>query len=369
VDDDELSHLLEDSALERSGTGAATAFINLHRAAPVLLLDAFPQALVGDGTRPPHVIVVGDDRVAIALATLVVRHWWTTARTGAQESRRLPRLTLVDADAARCAKDLLARHPQTAAACELVTVESDVAGSDVTGLALDTAAHAPPFVFVCIPNEAGTLRAALRLRRLVPPDSEIVAATSGEEGVSSLLDVLPQSGDVRMVTIPLLDRACQPEVILNSRNELLARALHENYVEDRHRDGTYHPDRMPSHKPWHDLDDTYRDANRAQAERHVDRLGVVGYSVRSTEDWDPPLPAFTAEEVETMAVREHESWCDDRRHAGWRYGPARDDSRKLHPDLVPWRDLQEGKRELDREPVRELPALLARHGFVVLRQE
>ena len=167
--------------------------------------------------------------------------------------------------------------------------------------------------------------------------------------------------------MPLLDRVCQPETILNTRVELIARALHDNYVENRRRDGTFAPDRVGSHRPWDQLEETYRDANRAQASRVVERLGVVGYAVRSTDDWDPPLPSFSADEVETMARWEHELWCDDRRRNGWRFGSERDEWTKVHPDLVSWEELGEPRRELDREPVRELPALLARHGFAVER--
>ena len=68
-----------------------------------------------------------------------------------------------------------------------------------------------------------------------------------------------------------------------------------------------------------------------------------------------------------MARMEHDRWCAERRRAGWTHGTKRDNDRKLHPDLVPWDELDEEAREKDRVMVRDLPAFLAKTGLGVER--
>jgi RyR domain len=59
----------------------------------------------------------------------------------------------------------------------------------------------------------------------------------------------------------------------------------------------------------------------------------------------------------SMAQAEHDDWCQYYRRNGWRYGPTRDDSRKVHDKLVEW-SVVEGKPELLNAAVRSLAATL-----------
>ena len=81
----------------------------------------------------------------------------------------------------------------------------------------------------------------------------------------------------------------------------------------------------------------------------------------STDDGAPFQPG--EDEIEALARAEHRRWCCNRRLAGWRSGSPRDNTAKIHPDLVPWDELDEPTREYDRDPIRNLPRLLASIGF------
>lgn len=67
--------------------------------------------------------------------------------------------------------------------------------------------------------------------------------------------------------------------------------------------------------------------------------------------------------VDLLAEFEHQRWCRNRRERGWRFGEQRDNDRLLHPDMVPWDDLSERSKELDRGPVRDMPSVLATAGL------
>jgi hypothetical protein len=60
----------------------------------------------------------------------------------------------------------------------------------------------------------------------------------------------------------------------------------------------------------------------------------------------------------------------ERLAAGWRYdaGP-KDVDRKTSPYLTEWEQLPEPIREIDRQFVRAIPALLARVGIGIVRHE
>ena len=83
--------------------------------------------------------------------------------------------------------------------------------------------------------------------------------------------------------------------------------------------------------------------------------------------WDRSGFAFTTDELDTLARREHERWAAERQRDGWRHGPERDDARKLNPLLVGWDELPDASKEFNRDAARQLPALLARAGFELVR--
>ena len=65
---------------------------------------------------------------------------------------------------------------------------------------------------------------------------------------------------------------------------------------------------------------------------------------------DPARKTFSpeiSELHEVLARKVHETWARLRIAEGWRCGPTRDDSRKEHPNLVPFEELPESEREYD----------------------
>lgn len=63
---------------------------------------------------------------------------------------------------------------------------------------------------------------------------------------------------------------------------------------------------------------------------------------------------------ERLAENAHDHWAMQRMSEGWQLGPVRDDSKKEHPDLVPYRDLPESEKTYDRNAAIEtLRAIIA----------
>ena len=118
---------------------------------------------------------------------------------------------------------------------------------------------------------------------------------------------------------------------------------------------------------WADLTDDLRAANVAQARDITRKLARVGCTVEPLSGRRTRPVEFTEAEVEELSINEHGRWSRQRRQAGWRYGPVRDNAAKLHPCLVSWARLPESEREKDRDVVRRIPGLLAEVGLRILR--
>ena len=69
--------------------------------------------------------------------------------------------------------------------------------------------------------------------------------------------------------------------------------------------------------------------------------------------------------VERLAESIHDNWALRRIADGWSYGPNRDDTRKIHPDLVPYPDLPESEKDYDRTTVRETVKGILALGFEI----
>jgi hypothetical protein len=169
-----------------------------------------------------------------------------------------------------------------------------------------------------------------------------------------------------VTAFPLLDATCRPDLLLRGINETLARAIHDDYL--RHQLATGKPlGSEDAIRPWEELDESYREASRAQASGLAERLDAFGYRIAPLTDWHAGQFEFTEEEVEGMARMEHRRWCAERRRDGWTYGQEKDRKRQRHPDLLPWEELTAEAREKDRVMVRDLPHMLAQAGLQVER--
>jgi hypothetical protein len=118
---------------------------------------------------------------------------------------------------------------------------------------------------------------------------------------------------------------------------------------------------------WDELDRGTQESNRRAADGAVAALRLVGCVLAPLYGWDGTGFAFSEEELEVLARAEHERWSEDRRRAGWTYAAVRDNDRRRHPALVAWDELPEHEKAKNRESSAELPAVLARAGFELIR--
>lgn len=144
----------------------------------------------------------------------------------------------------------------------------------------------------------------------------------------------------------------------------MARSSFESYKAHRRRDG------LPvEYERFEDQPETLQRSGIDQARGLWDKAVLLGCSIVPRGEADPAcvVERLSDEEVELLAVAEHDRWAAERRSDGWVFGPVKDAGRKVSPYLVPYDELAEEVKDYDRQPMRELVGRLASVGMVLMR--
>ena len=80
------------------------------------------------------------------------------------------------------------------------------------------------------------------------------------------------------------------------------------------------------------------------------------------------LPAEFIELRERIAEHVHDVWAQGRIAQGWVLGPERDDDKKHHPNLVPYQDLPESEKDVDRKTAMETLKVAMLTGWTLSRE-
>ncbi|BCM94238.1 voltage-gated potassium channel Kch [Abditibacteriota bacterium] len=356
---------------EIAGRGAfRLQFFNLVDAAARALLDEHP-AFTLPATSAPHLLIVGAGRLGRSLIVNSARAWHDAPTSPESRTGEKLRCLLIDRDAEKVAEILHLRHPELGATCELSTLALDTS---------DSVFHRAEFLFdengkcrisrvyVCLHDDATGLVAALALHgRLRSTGVPVVAAMQEESGLTSLLRDIRGAGRrfESLHAVGLMERACQPDLVMGGVPELLARALHERYLEENESEGVS-AESNPLLVAWDELPEDARESNRAQALHIGEKLAAIECDIAPLWDWNARTHEFSPEEIDLMARLEHERWLAERFSLGWKLGP-RDPENKTNPNLRPWDELSPGVRDWNCNVVRAIPAFLAGAGFQVLR--
>lgn len=342
-------------------------FFNIYESGSRELLRRFPPfapAQLGV-PRAPHIVVVGLGQMGRALIVRAAE-LWRESRAGSEVRLRV---TAVEHSAISKLDLLAAQHPALQKVCALHPVPIDIRSAAFESgdfLADGEGRFDVDAVYVCLDDPGLGMDAGLALlRHMSGRDVPVVVRTVQSSGLAALFTQSPAHECLH--TFSLLEETCTVEVLLGGVYELLARAIHADYLARQRLEGES-PATNPAAVAWESLPEHLKESNRDQAADIGAKLAAVGCGVEPLTDWDAERLAFSAEEVELLARMEHLRWMNHRREGGWRFHPGpKDEARKTHPDLVPYEELTEAKREYDRHTVRAIPDFLWRAGFRIYR--
>lgn len=295
----------------------------------------------------PHLLLAGFSAPARALLVQALRL--------IQYGEERPSVTVLSADPNACAAAFNRAYPQSGQV------------ADIRWAALNTPDldSGPPVtqVLVCVDRPEPGLERARTLARHIAARQGVSPPILLEVGDTHLSGEIAD-WDGQIYPFSYLEEACRPRVLLDGEGDRLAQTIHEHYTDSIAAQGR-EPATEPAGRPWARLATSYQDANRHQADHLWAKLAVS--DCRAVPEERVESFAFAPLEAERLAIIEHLRWSAERYLDGWTHAPKRDNTRKQHPQLVPYARLSEPMKDLDRFAVRGVPALLARSGLGVVR--
>lgn len=308
-----------------------------------------------------RVFVCGTSQLTLALCADLTRRTLERDFYTPADAVPLPALTLVDGNAEEYLRDhefhrqqagFMSEGPEIDAVPEAPTVS--------TLLRLIGDADPSTTAVVLVETLAATTGTRLAARF---PDMPVFAS---DLNTSIADDAIQVVGMLQSYSLALDTREGQ----IQDAWERAARLIHERYV------ATLDPDapRSPAAMPWDELSEFYRGSNRRQVRNALWMVERIAGHTWNTWGTPPPqlsgrdmadsppleqlaLMGFDRYAAMSMARAEHEDWCRYYRRNGWKHGPQRDDSRKIHDKLVDW-SVVESKPDLLNAAVRSLAATL-----------
>ncbi len=356
----DLSVLLRLRELSGSAQGRFRLdFFNVVESGVREMLSLYPPGPRADST---HVLVVGAGDVARWLVLHMAREW-------ASGGSGRPCITVVDRDAVARVAALADAFSQVQTVCDLraFDVTDDRLGVVPQGA---TAQKPVTHAYVCLGNDGAGLATALGLRQeSLGRDVPVVVCMTRVGGLAQLLEEPSASLDrfTGLHAYSLLAQTCDLDLLHSDVYETIARARHDGYVRDQLAAGDS-PASNPSLVPWDRLPEDLRESNRDQAAHIGYKLRAYDCTVVPLRDWSAHEFTFTDGELEEMARLEHDRFVAERRRQGWRYAPGpKDSAARTNATLVEWDELTQAERDKDRDVVRDIPRLLARVGFQIVR--
>ncbi len=348
-------------AASAAGTGASNYHLNfgdlnLYDTAARQCLRKYPldfQPLRKDDETVVHLVVAGFGAMGESLALHAARigHF---ANEIAPQNRRL-RITVVHE-----AEDVVSRFREHSKIDDVCEVHFRKAERGTTDLVEDldqvgrNAADPKTMVTyaVCLEKERSAddpenLRIGIELSRL-PQDRpvQILIYQSTRRGLAALFPDHTRGAGLspRLNAFGMVEDVFNWDVLLHESEDRLARALHEDYQEQRRKKG----ETDSTNSDWARLPEYLKESNR-QAADHIDIklchwVITTNASSRARSAKGSSRRRFFCLPKWSICVGGAEKRLD-----GWSYGVPRDDAKKVHNCLLPWDQLPPHQQSKDPE--------------------
>jgi hypothetical protein len=104
-----------------------------------------------------------------------------------------------------------------------------------------------------------------------------------------------------------------------------------------------------------------------QGKSHRDKDHGMSYAPKPIDTSSVTLSEEVLELTELLARNAHDIWAQRRIGDGWTYGPKRDDSKKEHPDLVPYEALPDSEKAYDRSAALQTLKAIMAMGYRIVK--
>jgi len=365
--DPELCHLLREREICTEQNDAfRLEFFNIFDNGAKVCLEEYPP--FNNKDRSPHLLIAGAGRMGENLVVHASKKW----KKLADKTNSKLYISIVDREAKNRVHLLYIKYPQLKTIAHLIPLQMDINSAEFqeAKFLFENSSCKFTSIYICFDNDSFGLSTALTLHQHLRHHTiPIIIRMIHDAGLATLLQGEKTDKDSfrRIHAFGLLDNTCTPALLISGTHERLARIIHEEYVKKMRKNGKIEKDN-PSMVPWNKLPESLKESNRRQADHISIKLKKLGCGITPIKDWNEPLFEFEEEEIEKMAKLEHTRWTEERKNTGWKYSSGKKNiKKKTSPYLVPWTQLPEDIKDLDRDTVKNIPVLLSKAGFKVYR--
>lgn len=153
--------------------------------------------------------------------------------------------------------------------------------------------------------------------------------------------------------------------IFSDNVEKLARMIHEEY---NRKELIKAPDKNLEFPDWESLPETLKRSNIRQAHGYFSKLRLLDMYAAENGPPENEITELPENELERLAAEEHEQWCSERISDGWTFGETKNVEKKISPDLIPYHELTEEKKQYDRDAVSNLIPMLNSIGLKIYKR-
>jgi voltage-gated potassium channel Kch len=336
---------------------------NVHANLARLLFETFPLETASheDGatntTRQIHLILgsIGPETTALIVHA---------ARTGHYLGSRKVHIHVIAPDAIHEVNTLKAAYPNIDLCCASLLGSNTKNAHDFAYSVKDIIVTHPDdcfTVFPCIDESAANLETILRVHEAVPAPHTFHMPIPG--AIYALISPVIMQKPLlvsRLTPFPSLVQSCGREAVFNEKLDQTAEAIYQNWYNETSKKialaiargdvaGAQELESKATYKPWSRYTEEQKDSNRSQADHFNLKIRAAGLDPTTVSkatwlDWCNT----NADTLESLARVEHDRWCAHLWLAGWKVGP-REDSLKIHNDLIPYEKLSDDTKNYDRD--------------------
>jgi hypothetical protein len=159
--------------------------------------------------------------------------------------------------------------------------------------------------------------------------------------------------------------------------EEISAQIHNSWMLKRLDEGWSFGKVLDEKKKTHPALIRYEELDNADQQRNVQLVSVtlesiyaLGFEIEKDQAsanraGETAIAGELLQLIDFLAENMHDIWAVRKMEEGWKYGRYRDNDSKLHPNLIPYYELSEADKELDREGSRNILSGLIEQGYKI----
>jgi len=371
INDAELRRTLQANYSEsKIETNEELHFIDPYEPEAIsLLAEKLP--LDHDGIKPNeekqvHLVILGFGNMGKALATKAAQlgHFATNQRTN---------ISIIDRDAYTNRSSLLFHHPFMEDVVHFEFYEQEVL-SPSTRQMLDIWSNDEDVlmsVVICFDNPALVYDTVFNMLPIFNRTNVRVAVRMNEPENLNFLLKGAKENNYPNLSIRTFDIDASYEKIINpllNQTENFAKDIHKAYVNMIYKDYENKPEELNVKinkgelNDWDKLSEDLRESSRQQAVHIFFKLRTCGLEIADSNDPRPAITVFDKNQLDVLAMMEHERWVAERKVNNWKYGAETDKLNRINKNITEWENLNEEIKGYDYKAVIQIPVLLEAIG-------